>query len=568
MKKKLTLLLFLLGMVNLNGFAQTTNYGASVDTLSCQSTIGFHMTIGALPETGGILTVDWGDGNTTTHNYTTASGNITHNMQVSHGYAIAGNYTILYSVYSTTAGGNVNAGQSLVIDQPDPANCGYLWINTVQTNPYTNYYNVPYQFTDVNNNITIVSPITTWGSTIYTGLNISNAPYTVQVDPNWLALNGLQQTSPNFTIASFSQHGLANTSYETVNVSCATPTPNPDFGFGFVWTNSFVAPLQTGGLNLKICNYACSNTSDVSVSIQMPANFVPNTTGLTNPVVSGNTLTFDVNGLSDCETIEIPFSFPGNTPSGTSVSFPIVLNHPNDSNSGNNTATAWATIFNSYDPNDKQVDHPANINPDAADNLEYMIRFQNDGNYDAVNVVIQDTISPNLDLSTFRYVGAKHGVTTSINASTRVVTFYFNNINLGQSAVNLAASQGYVIYSISELPNLPVGTVIENTAYIYFDFNPAIVTNTTYNINELPLGLSGTAMEQISLYPNPAQDKIQFSGAAVKELSIYDLAGKLVLKTENISGNEVSVQTIQTGIYQAVLKTENGVSTQKLVIRK
>ncbi|MNY07966.1 hypothetical protein D3C86_1407930 [compost metagenome] len=209
-----------------------------------------------------------------------------------------------------------------------------------------------------------------------------------------------------------------------------------------------------------------------------------------------------------------------------------------------------------------------NINPDAVEELEYIIHFQNDGNFNAIDVVVQDTISPNLDLSTFRYVGSKHGVAVSINASTRVVTFSFKDINLGQSAVTLASSQGYVVYTISETANLPLGSTIENTAYIYFDFNPPIVTNTTYNINELPLGLSGSKIESISLYPNPAQDKIRFSGAEVKEAIIYDLAGKTVLETSNILDNEVSLNHIQTGIYQVVLKTENTISTQKLVIRK
>jgi uncharacterized repeat protein (TIGR01451 family) len=135
------------------------------------------------------------------------------------------------------------------------------------------------------------------------------------------------------------------------------------------------------------------------------------------------------------------------------------------------------------------------VNPDAADEFRYVVHFQNDGNNNATNVVITDTISPNLDLSTFRLVGAKHGISTFVNTTTRVVTFTFNNINLAQSAADLDGSRGYVVYSISEMPNLPIGTEIENTAYIYFDFNPAIVTNTTYNINQTMLGLTNNSME-------------------------------------------------------------------------
>lgn len=527
------------------------------------------MTIGTMPETGGVLSVDWGDGNTTTYNYTTTSGNTTHYTQVTHGYALPGNYTVSFNVYSGTAGANVDAGQTDVINAPGASNCGYLWIYTMQTAPSVNYMNVPYQFTDVNGLITTLMPSSSPGTiTVYTGLNPANAPYIAQIDPNWLSANGLIQTSPNFTITSFNSNGMANNPQQTMTVSCNIPSPNPDFGISYGWGSNFVAPLQTGHLYLNICNYGCSDTSDVSVSIQMPGNFVPNTSGLTNPVVTGNILTFDILGLSDCQYIHIPFTFPGNIPAGTPYCFQVALSNPSDSYLGNNLDTICGVILNSYDPNEKLVDQPTNIDPNQVEEFEYVIHFQNDGNFDAMDVVVQDTIDANLDLSTFKYVGSKHGVATSIDPGTRVVTFSFNDINLGQSSVDLDASQGFVIYSISEAGGLQEGSVIENTAYIYFDFNPAIVTNTTYNINQLPLGLAETKTELIGLYPNPAQDKIQFSGATVNQVLIYDLTGKVVLENNYVLNNEVSLNHIQTGIYQVVLKTENSISNQKLVIKK
>lgn len=568
--KKIYALLVLISLFRLTCFGQTTSYSFFADSLNgCQTTLGFQLTIGALPETGGILSVDWGDGNTTTHNYTTVNANTFIYIPLQHGYALPGTYTVSSNIYSGTAGANVDAGQSITITPPGAANCGYLWIYTMQTAPSVTYPNVPYQFTDINGNLTILLPSSGPGTAaVYTGLNPANAPYTVQIDPGWLTANGLVQTSPNFTIASFNANGMANNPQQTMTVSCNIPSPNPDFGISYSWGSNFVAPLQTGNLYLNICNYGCSDTSDVSVSLQMPAGYVPNTTGLTNASVAGNILTFDILALSDCQYIHIPFNFPGNTPAGTPYCFQVALSNPNDSYLGNNMDTICGVVLNSYDPNEKLVDQPTNIDPNTVQEFEYVIHFQNDGNFDAMDVVIQDTIAANLDLSTFKYVGAKHGVATSIDPTTRVVTFSFNDINLGQSAVDLEASQGFVIYSISEEAGLSVGSVIENTAYIYFDFNPAIITNTTYNINELPLGLTESNSEGINLYPNPAQDKIKFSGASVTEVSIYDLTGKLVLNTGTILDNEISLNNLQTGVYQVVLKTYNTISTQKLVIKK
>jgi hypothetical protein len=45
------------------------------------------------------------------------------------------------------------------------------------------------------------------------------------------------------------------------------------------------------------------------------------------------------------------------------------------------------------------------------------------------------------------------------------------------------------VYSIKLLNNLPIGTQIKNTAYIYFDFNEAVITNTTVNTLSVNVGV-------------------------------------------------------------------------------
>jgi len=58
------------------------------------------------------------------------------------------------------------------------------------------------------------------------------------------------------------------------------------------------------------------------------------------------------------------------------------------------------------------------------------------------------------------------------------LVFHFENILLPDSTVNEPASHGFVQFRINQLTDNPIGTVIENTADIYFDLNKAIVTNT------------------------------------------------------------------------------------------
>ena len=52
---------------------------------------------------------------------------------------------------------------------------------------------------------------------------------------------------------------------------------------------------------------------------------------------------------------------------------------------------------------------------------------------------------------------------------------------LPDSNVNEPASHGFIKYSIKKYNTVGIGSVIKNTAYIYFDFNAPVVTNTVVN---------------------------------------------------------------------------------------
>jgi|GEM_PF-1829782 len=154
-----------------------------------------------------------------------------------------------------------------------------------------------------------------------------------------------------------------------------------------------------------------------------------------------------------------------------------------------------------YDPNDKQAEpigyaEPHYILPD--DEIEYRIRFQNTGNAPAENVVIADSLDINtLDINTFTPLYSSHNFMTSLG-SDGLVHFTFNEINLPDSASDPAGSEGFVIYRIKPRTDISLNSVINNTALIYFDQNPPIITNTTwhtiYDCSELEL-LDGSTSE-------------------------------------------------------------------------
>lgn len=568
MKKILTLLILLVGFQQLV-FAQANNMSIFPDSISgCTNKLYIYVTNGSLPESNGALTVNWGDGTIDTINFTIPVANNYFYHIAEHGYLVPGNYTTVTTGYSGTSASFFSAGTGIItpVQALSAATCGYMYVSTYQSSPsMVNYTNAPLDFIDSNGVVTTIA-----GSTLnngyYQGLNPLTAPYTVMVNPAWLSANGLIQTSANITITSFNPSGMAIPGQGSFTVSCNVPAANPDFAIAYQWAFNFVAPLQSGNLHVQICNLACSDTSNASVQIVMPPNFIPTTTYLTNPAITGNLLTFDLLNLSDCASLNIPFTFPGTTPAGTVFNFVTTVFNVNDSYLFNNCDTVYGLVRNSYDPNFKDVDKYVYIDVNTIETLNYVVHFQNDGNSAAMNVIVQDTIDAKLDLATFRLIAADHAVSVNINPTTRVVTFSFNGINLLPSSQNLAASQGFFTYSIRELPGLAMQSEIKNTAYIYFDFNPAIVTNTTSNTNSA-VGINENENTLLTVYPNPANKSISFVGADVDKATIFDLSGKKIVTLASVINNNIPCNELENGVYTIILTTDKGQFTQRLIIQ-
>ncbi|MEN9638948.1 MAG: hypothetical protein RLZZ262_816 [Bacteroidota bacterium] len=136
----------------------------------------------------------------------------------------------------------------------------------------------------------------------------------------------------------------------------------------------------------------------------------------------------------------------------------------------------------SYDPNDKQADPMGYTESHFVEDgtaIEYVVRFQNTGTAPAYYVRVEDMIDENLDIDSFEFVANSHSVIVSLNEETRKLIFYHNAIMLPDSFSDEPGSHGLVSYRIRLKEGLQPGTIINNTAYIYFDFNDPVITNTT-----------------------------------------------------------------------------------------
>ncbi|SEP62109.1 DUF7619 domain-containing protein [Neolewinella agarilytica] len=253
----------------------------------------------------------------------------------------------------------------------------------------------------------------------------------------------------------------------------------------------------------------------------------------------------------------------GNTSSGFANIISLGNNVPSQ-------AIACRQNVGAYDPNDK-MGYPLGYdggNIAAGTRLDYAIRFQNTGTDTAFNVVIQDTISTALDLSSFKVESASHAYTVSIDTH-RVITFSFANIALPDSNVNLAASQGVINFSIDHAADLVPGDVIDNEARIYFDFNEPIVTNLSRHRiakDGLPVGTRQQLARQVAvgISPNPGPGiiKVDIPRADVEltdVLTVTDLYGRQLAATTfgQLSSNW-NVSHLPAGYYLLVVSNANG----------
>lgn len=217
-------------------------------------------------------------------------------------------------------------------------------------------------------------------------------------------------------------------------------------------------------------------------------------------------------------------------------------------------------VTGSYDPNDK-TGYPLGVGNDhfVAPNgkIDYVIRFQNTGTDTAFTVVVRDTLDIDLDIFSVQSGVSSHDYTFKMFGP-RVLEWTFNNILLPDSTTDLAGSNGFVTFTVNQNPDLTDGTVINNSASIYFDFNAPIFTNTTSHIINRGINYLLTVKEaknllnnSLFIYPNPTKKllNIVVPDAQALKIDVYSIDGKLIEQKSITKNTTVDVSKYQSGLY-------------------
>ena len=405
----------------------------------------------------------------------------------------------------------------------NPAN-SYNISYTINSNYTANYSVTPGSYSNVN----IV---------VGAGMQVYNFP--VRVTNNYADLATIlvptQQPRPGFTHT----NRIIYTNLGTQTVASGTITFNKDAVVTITGNSQGGAVLTPTGFTYNFTNLLPFEIRMITVTMQVP----------TIPTVSlGNLIT-------------------------NSVSITPLIG---DVVPANNTATVSQIIIGSYDPNDKMEAHGEQIlhsSFSANDFLTYTIRFENTGTASAINVRVNDVLDSKLDENSIKMESASHNYVMDRIGNN--INWKFDNIELPATSMDPIASNGYIQFKIKPKPGYAIGDIIPNTASIYFDFNPPIITNTFQTQFVTVLSLDEFENGSFVFYPNPASDfvtvSLKDSTNSFSTISAYDVLGKMILqKTANdtVTTETIDLSSVNPGIYFIEVQTENNVKVVKKLLVK
>lgn len=305
--------------------------------------------------------------------------------------------------------------------------------------------------------------------------------------------------------------------------------------------------------------------------------------------IVADTLTWNYTNLKPLDSIAIGLEFQLAPPPALNINdtlkyTAVILPVAGDLTPADDTSSLRQRVQGSFDPNDKQENFAGKIplkNVQDGSYINYVIRFQNTGNDTAFFVRLLDTLDTKLDWSSFQMIGSSHAYNLTIKDGNKL-NWFFENIKLPDSTINLARSIGYVAFRIKPKNNLTTGEVIQNKASIYFDYNLPIVTNTANTIVSIETTTSVREVQnnemKLVLGPNPANgySLLQINGKLTGkfELRIIDNHGRILSRqivTKNSLAETVqvplNVQQLSSGVYYIQLQQKQKSWWQKVVVQ-
>lgn len=239
-----------------------------------------------------------------------------------------------------------------------------------------------------------------------------------------------------------------------------------------------------------------------------------------------------------------------------------------------NNATLSQIVVGSFDPNDKRVTPTMLTMAEVAagEKLSYVIRFQNTGTAPAERVRISDLLDERLHWSSFRLVASSHPCSWTMEEG--LLTFDFFPILLPDSTSDEPGSHGYIRFEILPSSSVSIGDLVPNAASIFFDYNPAILTNmAVVGIEVQQEVVSSRPRASLLLYPNPACDRFWFGSSSqavgIQRVELFAMDGRLMMmRPAPFPEKFLWVGDLAQGVYSLRVTDAQGIHTSSLMIER
>ncbi|HQV52849.1 MAG: hypothetical protein IPI00_15425 [Flavobacteriales bacterium] len=395
-------------------------------------------------------------------------------------------------------------------------------------------------------------------------LGLPFGTYSITVQPNVPEVLSIQPNSYPITVDTYEQ-----------------VVPNTDFGVQVNITEHdlYVQNDWTGGVwpGISMAHFVyVGNLGDVQhnveVLLQTPGwlNLV---TSSPTATVQGSTYVWNLDSLAFGEerTLLAVFNIPFGMANGTALDLVATVLPTEDDIDLTNNVNSYSTFVGaSFDPNDKHV-YPTSLTPqEGVDgrSAEYRIRFQNTGTAPALRVLITDTLSEDLDPSTFHLLGSSHPCSWFFRDG--ALHFLFDPIFLPDSTFDEANSHGHVLFKIDTRPGLSVGESIPNIANIYFDLNEPVITEPCILSVEIPDAIEELEQRSVRVFPIPSNGivSVQHDGAWTNAMtSVVDPRGSVVMEGRiERSTTDFDLRSLPPGLYVLRLQKDSRSWSERFVL--
>ena len=358
-------------------------------------------------------------------------------------------------------------------------------------------------------------------------------------------------------------------------------------------------PFESSPFNQNFCVSSFSNHYDLEVAIFPISNLIPNA-NTTYKIVFKNKGTVAQSGSVSLNFNDVNFDFMSSNPSVTSqnntvlnwffasltpfetrtievqmtanntisvgqlATFAAVISSSNtDEMPIDNSCNLNQIAVNSYETNDKKcIEGTAISESQVGEYLHYIIRFKNSGTAIAQNIVVKDIIdAAQFSIASLIPLNGSHPFTTRISNNT--AEFIFETINLSNTTNN----EGFVAFKIRTVPTLISGSIVSNTASIYFSYDAPILTNTATTVVQSLGAAESEINKKFMVFPNPVTEILNLrvtNEVEIKSMSIYNVLGQLV-KTQVGHATTITVSHLEAGVYVLLVTSERGSESLKFI---